>query len=117
MGSLSPLNVGEDVSGFQYTEQNKTLVKKKLVFHASVLFILVVLAVIAALADTQVHAFYFISNTFISNARLKFQNLSRQIFRTELLNLCQMIALFPNSILNAFLSGRVRPIFGKSLFR
>ena len=54
MSSLSPLNVGEDVSGFQYTEQNKTLVKKKLVFHASVLFILVVLAVIAALADTQV---------------------------------------------------------------
>ena len=33
------------------------------------------------------HAFYFISNTFISNARLKFanfQNLSRKILRTEL---------------------------------
>ena len=28
-----------------------------------------------------------------------------------------MIALFPNSILNTFLSGRVRPIFGKFEFR
>ena len=62
-----------------------------------------------------IHAFYFISNTFISNARLKFANfqkLSRKILRTELLNLCQMIALFPNSILNTFLSGRVRQILG-----
>ena len=61
-----------------------------------------------------VHAFYFISNTFISNARLKFanfQNLSRKILRTELWNLCQMFALFPNSILNPFLSGRVRPTY------
>ena len=66
------------------------------------------------------HAFSFISNTLISNARLKFanfQNLSRKILRTELWNLCQMIALFPNSILNTFLSGRVRPIFWKFEFR
>ena len=51
------------------------------------------------------HAFYFISNTFISNARLKFanyQNLSRKILWTELWNLCQMIVLFLNSILNTF---------------
>ena len=37
--------------------------------------------------DKNLHAFYFISNTFISNARLKFanfQNLSRKILRTEL---------------------------------
>ena len=68
----------------------------------------------------KVYAFNFISNTFISNARLKFanfQNLSRKILRTELSDLCQMIALFPNSMLNTFLSGRVRPILGNFGFR
>ena len=48
---------------------------------------------------------FFISNTFISNSRLKFanfQNLSRKILRTEVWNICQMIAFFPNSILNTF---------------
>ena len=52
--------------------------------------------------------------------RLKFanfKNLSRKILRTELWNLCQMIAFFPNSILNTFLSGRVRPILGNFEFR
>ena len=52
----------------------------------------------------KLHAF-FISNTFTSNARLKlaqFKNLSRKILRTELWNLCQMIALFPTGILNTF---------------
>ena len=41
-----------------------------------------------------IHTFYFISNTFISNARLKFanfQNISQKILRTELWNLFQMI--------------------------
>ena len=59
-------------------------------------------------------------HTFISNARLKFanfQNLSRKILRTELWNLCQTIAFFPNSILNTFLSGRVRPILWNFGFR
>ena len=40
-----------------------------------------------SLPGRHIHAFYFISNTFISNARLKFvnfQNLSRKILRTEL---------------------------------
>ena len=67
-----------------------------------------------SLPEGYLHAFYFISNTFISNtfitnARLKFsnlQNLSQKILRAELWNLCQMIAFFPNSILNTFLSGR-----------
>ena len=64
----------------------------------------------------EIHAFYFISNIFISNARLKFanfQNLYRKILRTELLNLYQMIALFLNSILNTFLSGRVKANFSE----
>ena len=71
-------------------------------------------------APTSQYTLFFISNTFISNARMKFanfQNLSRKILRTELWNLCEMIALSLNSILNTFLSGRVRPIFGKFEFR
>ena len=54
MSDSSRISIGEDVSGFQYTEQNKTLVKKKLVFHASVIFTCVVLVILAALADTQI---------------------------------------------------------------
>lgn len=54
MSESSRISFGEDVSGFQYTEQSKTIVKKKLVFHATVLFSLVVLVVLAALADTRI---------------------------------------------------------------
>ena len=70
-------------------------------------------------SEMLIHNF-FISNTFISNDRLKFANfqiLSRKILRTELWNLCQMIALFPYSILNTFLRGRVRPILMNFGFR
>ena len=47
------------------------------------------------------HAFYFISNTFISNARLKFvniQNISQKILRTKLQDLSQIDWTLPGKM-------------------
>ena len=73
--------------------------------------------------DVQVEVFdytlFFLSNTFLRNARLKFadfRKISEDIenrTRKPLSN----DSPFLNSILNTFWSGRVRPIFGKFEFR
>ena len=54
----------------------------------------------------QTYTLFFISNTFISNARLKladFENLFRKITRSMPRDHCKTIVLIPNSSLNTFL--------------
>lgn len=75
----------EDINNFQYVEQRKTIVRRNLKFHATLLFALAVLAASLTIIDTQVSLNLREQNKYILDATRNVSkfNLSKNVLQKE----------------------------------